>query len=147
MARPGTTPQERAVREERLRSLARDLLVHPHITQVELAKRYGVSQPQISKDIALINQRYRTEAKKDTAARVGKQLAAYDAIKDAHLPLAIEGKTRSAEVVMQALAGESKLLGMDRPVKQHIEMEMTRYQITGVSDDDLAGVIVPGGDK
>lgn len=138
MARPGPTQQDRVVREERLRSLARDLLREPHATQVELAKRYSVSQAQISKDIALINQRYRAEASKDTAQRIGKQLAAYDAIKEAHLPLAIEGKTRSAEVVMQALSGEAKLLGMDRPVKQHIEMDGgVRIEVVGVADEEM----------
>ena len=142
MVRSSPTAQEQAVREERLASIARDLLNEPRITQVQLAERYGVSQPQISKDTSLIKQRYKAEASKDTKARIGKQLAYYDAIREAHMPLALQGKTRNAEVVMQANAGEAKLLGMDRPVKQEISMDVTRYQIIGVDDDDLAAALV-----
>lgn len=138
MARPGATQTERAAREERLQSIARDLLKEPRIKQVELAERYGVGQSQISDDIKLINKRYRDAALIDTQERIGKQLAAYDAIKESHLPLAIEGKTRSAEVVMQALTGEAKLLGLEAPAKQDITMDAgVRVEIVGVADEDM----------
>lgn len=129
---------ERAAREERLQNISRDLLREPRIKQVDLAKRYNVTQQQISTDVALINKRYRDAALIDTQERIGKQLAAYDAIKESHLPLAIDGKTRSAEVVMQALTGEAKLLGLEAPAKQDITMDAgVRVEIVGVSDEDM----------
>ena len=138
MGRISSTQTERAVREERLRNVAYDLLATPKITQVELAKKYNVSQPQISNDIKLINKRYQDEARKDTTERIGKQLRMYDAIREAHMPFALQGKTRNAEIVMQANAGEAKLLGMDRPVKQQIEMDAgVRLEIVGVDSSEL----------
>ena len=129
---------ERAAREERLQNISRDLLREPRIKQVDLAKRYNVTQQQISTDVALINKRYRDAALIDTQERIGKQLAAYDAIKESHLPLAIDGKTRSAEVVMQALTGEAKLLGLEAPAKQDITMDAgVRVEIVGVADEDM----------
>lgn len=138
MARGGATQTQRAVREERLLGISRDLLKEPRIKQVDLAKRYGVSPAQINMDVKLINARYRDAALIDTQERIGKQLAAYDAIKESHLPLAIEGKTRSAEVVMQALTGEAKLLGLEAPAKQDIKMDGgVRLEIIGVPEEAM----------
>ncbi len=138
MARRGATQTEQAAREERLRSVARELLAEPHLKQVDLAERHGVTQQQISLDIKLINKRYQDAARKDTTERIGKQLQMYDAIREAHMPFALQGKTRNAEIVMQANAGEAKLLGMDRPVKQEIALDGgVRVEIIGMAEEDL----------
>ena len=130
--------QKRIGREDRLRSLARDVLLAPDADQRDLATKYGVTQQQISKDLKELQERYRQEATQDTAERVGRQLEVYDAIKIAHLPFALEGKTRNAEIVMQALAGESKLLGMDRPMKQEISLDGgVRVEIVGMAEEEL----------
>ncbi len=145
MARKGASVNDRAAREERLVRLAP--MVLSEMTQEEMASRLGVDQSTISRDIKVLMSRWQKSALNKTDERVGLQDAQYKAIIGAHLPLALQGKTRNAEVVMQALAQQAKLLGLDRPEKQQIDMDVTRYQIIGVSDEELAGVIMPKGDQ
>lgn len=138
MVRRGATPQEQAARDARLDAIAADLLINPDVTQTTLANTYGVSQQQISADIRTLKTRWQKSALSNTDERIGIQDAQYKAIIGAHLPLALQGKTRSADVVISALEKQSKLLGLDQPTKQQIGMDGTlRVEIVGVAEEDL----------
>lgn len=150
MVRKGASPVDKAVadeRRDRLAGLLASLPVDAKPTQQQLADALGddVDQSTISRDIAILRRRWQESAKEKTDHLIGLQLARYESLIASHWPLATSGKTRNAEIVMQAMAGEAKLLGLDQPAKQQIEMDVTRFRVIGVSDDELAGVITPGG--
>lgn len=135
MARKGATVQSRAERERRLSLLAP--LILSERTQEDIAAELGVDQSTISRDIRTLMSRWRKTALDKTDERVGLQDAQYKSIIGAHLPLALQGKTRNAEVVMQALAQQSKLLGLDRPEKQQVDMQHVIREYVGIDPEDV----------
>lgn len=132
MGKKTGSAQEQAAREERLANVAADLLARPNITQTELGEKYGVSQVQISRDVKTLRERWQKSANIDTGARVAIQDAQYNEVIGAHMPLAQQGKTRNAEVVMQAMAQQAKLLGLNRPEKQEIEAQHIVREYVGI---------------
>lgn len=136
MARKGATVQEQAERDLRLTRVAPLMLSGK--TQQEIADELAVDQSTISRDIRTLRQRWKRSALRDTDRRIGEQDATYQQLIVAHLPLALAGKTRSAEVVINALEKQSKLLGLDQPTKQKIDFDgSVRIELVGVDVDKL----------
>ena len=138
MARKGATPQEQAARDARLLAIARDLLASPDITQTMLAERYGVSQQQISQDVRLLKRRWQESALSKTDERIALQDAQYKALIGAHWTKAMEGKGFDTDRVLQAMSQQAKLLGLEQPAKQQIDLDGgVRLEIVGMADEDL----------
>lgn len=136
MARKGASVADKAERAERLVRLAP--LVLSGKTQESIADELGVDQSTVSRDTKSLLNDWRKSALDKVDERVGLQDAQYTALIAAHWPLAMQGKTRNAEVVMQAMSQQSKLLGLDRPEKQQIDMDAgVRVEILGIADEDL----------
>lgn len=136
MAHPGASPGARAERECRLAALSERFLAGA--TQQQLAEEFDVDQSTISRDLATLRKRWEKQALVNVDARIGLQDAQYNALISAHMPVALNGKTWNASVVMQALAQQAKLLGLDRPVKQQVDIGGgIRLEIVGMADEDL----------
>ena len=133
MVRKGASVQEQAERDLRLTRIAPLLLSGK--TQWAMAEELGVDQSTISRDIKTLRQRWQKQAHDDMQRYVAEIVATYQLVIGAHLPLALSGKTRSAEVVMTALEKIATLLGLNAPTRQQVEQTMTTMvQIVG--DDD-----------
>lgn len=136
MARTGASNSSKATKSVRLERLAPLLL--SGVSQTEIARSLDVSQSTVSRDVQTLLDGWREQALHKVDERVGLQMSQYDALIHAHWPLALQGKTRNAEIVMQAMAQLSKLIGADRPAKQQINMDTgVRIEIVGVSDEDM----------
>lgn len=135
MVRKGASAQIQAERDHRLAEVAP--LYLSGLTQQQIADQVGVSQQQVSKDVRALRLRWQKSALADTDRRIGEQDATYQQLISAHLPLALSGKTRSAEVVIAALEKQAKLLGLDQPTKQQIDLgEFPALRILRMGEDD-----------
>lgn len=142
MARKGASPIDKAIADERRDRLASLLLSLPDgvkPTQAQLADMLGddVDQSTVSRDIATLRRRWQHSALAKTDARIGLQDARYEAMIAAHWPAAMQGKTRNAEVVMQAMAQQSKLLGLDQPEKQDLNLNHVIREYVGINVEDV----------
>ena len=123
MTRKGATVQEQAERDRRLAAIAPLLLADK--TQWDIADELGVDQSTISRDIKTLRQRWQKSAQNDMQRYIAEMAATYRVLVGAHLPLAIQGKTRSAEVVMTAQEKLATLMGLNQPTRQEIEQKTT----------------------
>lgn len=87
----------------------------------EIAEMMGISRQgawdAVSKGLknyARVTDEIAEDVREMEIARMDKMLAT-------HLDLAVEGSTRSAEIVLKIMDRRAKLLGLDTPVKQKIE--------------------------
>lgn len=134
MVRKGASVQDQAERDLRLTKVAPLLLSGK--TQWDIAGELGVDQSTISRDIKTLRQRWQKSAQNDMHRYISEIVAVYKLIIGAHLPLALQGKTRSAEVVMAAQEKLATLMGLNQPTRQEIEQKTTTMvQIIADGDD------------
>lgn len=106
------------------------------MTQWDIAERLGVDQSTISRDVRTLRQRWQKAAQEDMQRYIGEMVAIYKLLIGAHLPLAIAGKARSAEVVMSALEKMAVLMGLNQPTKQQIDLgEFPALRILRMGDE------------
>lgn len=124
---------------DRRRKVAR--LLAKKITQVEIAKELGVSQPTISRDVVAIEEEWKREYSEALELIRARELAELrDMERDAAAAFA---KTRDPRFLQARLATKTriaKLVGLDAPERREVEV---------VGDDRivLLDALLDGGDE
>jgi transcriptional regulator with XRE-family HTH domain len=92
------------------------------LSQVEIARRLGVSQSQISEDLkrAFNALAERCAHEQEHFARL--DLARMDAMLEALWPAVASGDTKACAVALKVLERRARLLGLDKPARQEIEL-------------------------
>jgi len=103
-----------------------------------LASRFGVSAATINSDFKAIDAEWKRQATAYTDEYKAIQNERYEALIAAHWEKAMGGKGFDTDRVLAAMAGQAKLLGLDAPAKQDINLDQVTYQIVGMSPEDLA---------
>jgi len=106
MAKQTDMVRRRAVWDEKARN--------PHLTSAEIAERLGMSDRTVRADIVAAERATNEAAATSVRAAIFERNAQIIA---AHMPLALSGKTRNAEVVFTAHKELRDLFGLDSPRK------------------------------
>ena len=135
-------------REQRRRQVSALMLAG--VTDSErIASQLGVSSRTIRRDIAELEARWQVEAVQDISAAKGKDLERTERLIAALWPEAIKGQWLATDRVLALMQHRAALLGLNAPQKQEHTVDLTRYELVGISVAELRGVITPaitGGD-
>jgi DNA-binding Lrp family transcriptional regulator len=136
MARAGTNRNSSDSDRARLRECDAVEMRRQGRTYQQIADALGVSRRTAWRRVqAALAERAR-ETVGDRDALIGEQLAYIESVLDGHLPKAVRGDARSAEVVLRALERHARLLGLDAPVRHDVQVtdEMTA-RIKALADE------------
>lgn len=119
------------------------IATHPRTTYRAAGNALGIPKSTVERDhkaaLAALRARALDDYRFEIVARNG-------VIIEAMMPGVLNGKPRNAEIVLAADESTAKRLGLDPATKQHVEVDVTRYELLGISRDELRGVIMPGGE-
>jgi len=87
-------------------------------TYAQIAERYGLHLSTVYKIVQRAVERYRKQVLESAAELLQLELARLDALMVTHMPRALEGDHQSAKRVLEIIALQSKLLGLDRVTQQ-----------------------------
>lgn len=134
----GKKAQEQQAIAERRATVAR-LRLSGVRDQRSIAAQLGVSLGTINGDFKAIDQMWRESTLADTDSHMATQNERYEALIAAHWDKALQGKGFDTDRVLAAMSQQSKLLGLDRPTKQQIEVEgeIPVIRIVGMADGEL----------
>ncbi len=144
--RPMTGKTARAIakteREQRRAHIA--VLLMKHWTYAEISREIGVSQGTVTNDVACIRRNWRERAGAAYDILVAEETAKLDALEREVLPKALAGNKEdggpSLWAVDRALAimdRRARLLGLDRPVKAQMQVNVTAETQTDRDIRDL----------
>ena len=123
-------------REARRAQVAR-LLLAGVTDQRAIAEKLGVSQPTISRDIKHIEKDWQQAAVQDIAAAKGKDLARTERLIAALWESAIKGKWLATDRVLALMQHRARLLGLEAPAKQDINMQHVIREYVGINPEDV----------
>jgi predicted transcriptional regulator len=116
---PGNTAHKRTKTSREIERQKTAELDHLGFSQVEIAKRLRVSQPQVSYDLKKIRAQYRESTKVEIAEKIGEKLSQYRNLRrDLH-----EAWQRSWQALIRTvelLARDGTLLGSIRTIKERL---------------------------
>jgi len=87
-------------------------------TYAQIAERYGLHLSTVYKIVQRAVERYRKQVLESAAELLQLELARLDALMVTYMPRALEGDHQSAKRVLEIIALQSKLLGLDRVTQQ-----------------------------
>ncbi len=134
-----THPRDRgkeAEREARRMKVA-SLLLAGVTDQRAIADQLGVSQPTISRDVKHIEARWQESALQDISAAKGKDLQRTERLIQALWQDAIKGKWLATDRVLSLMQHRAKLLGLEAPQKQDVNMQHIVREYIGINPEDV----------
>ena len=141
MTHPNRRAQELEIDARRRR--VSSLLLAGVTNQTAIADQLGVNQSTISRDVAAIEKKWQAESVQDISAAKGKDLERTERLIAALWPEAIKGRWLATDRVLALMQHRAALLGLNAPQKQEHTVDLTRYELIGISVTELRGVITP----
>lgn len=118
-------------RDPEIRTQRRERVAHLRLlgySQNEIARRLGVTQSAVSKDLSVAREEWKAQYAKSYEEHVNEQLATYDLLLKAmavDIEMGVTDAIREARLLMERRA---RLLGLDSPI---------RHEVTHISLDAL----------
>lgn len=123
-------------REARRRKVAA-ILLSGVSNQTAIAEQLGVDQSTISRDIKRIEADWQAEAVQDIAAAKGKDLQRTERLIQALWQDAIKGKWLATDRVLSLMQHRAKLLGLEAPAKQDLNLNHVIREYVGINPEDV----------
>ena len=125
-------------RDERIAAILRRKALDPTLTLRQLGREFGVSHETVRKDIAYARDRLLAESAATMRLVIVQQ---YFELLRAHMPMAVAGDHKSANVCIAANKEIASLLGLNAVTKQSVSVEIRKLiealpPVPGLSVDD-----------